>query len=63
MSQSSKRRAQAATRLNHYAVVDAASGVYQIPIEQAMKAISTETYQSGASGVYSGELRLVQPNP
>ncbi|MEZ4702468.1 MAG: hypothetical protein R2834_19200 [Rhodothermales bacterium] len=56
-------RASAATRLNHYAVVDAANGIYQVPIEQAMKAMAAETFQQGAQGDYSNALRLAQPNP
>lgn len=54
-------RAEAASRLSHYATVDAANGIYQIPIQEAMKAIANETYTEGAQPAHSTELRLAQP--
>ncbi len=54
-------RAAATSRLTHYAAVDAANGVYQIPIAEAMKVIANETYAQGAQPAHSTELRLAQP--
>ena len=53
-------RAEAAARLNHYAVVDAENDVYQVPIDQAMRLMANEAYQQQA-GAISGELTLTQP--
>ncbi|MDZ4700903.1 MAG: hypothetical protein SH809_14435 [Rhodothermales bacterium] len=54
-------RADAASRLSHYATVDAGSGVYQIPIQEAMKAIANEAYAKGMQAAHSSEPRLAQP--
>lgn len=51
----------AARLLNQYEVVDAAQGVYRIPLDRAIDLIVDEAYQAPA-GTYSQELHLVPGN-
>jgi hypothetical protein len=50
----------AAEKLTQYAVIDAASGTYQIPIDRAIELITDETYQQPKDD-YTKEVTLL-PN-
>ncbi len=50
----------AAEKLTQYAVIDAASGTYQIPIDRAIELITDETYQKPKDD-YTKEVTLL-PN-
>jgi hypothetical protein len=47
---------QAEEKLTQYGVVDAANGVYRIPIERAIEILAAESRERGPSGNHSQEL-------
>jgi hypothetical protein len=53
--------AASASKLTQYAVVDAAAGVYRIPIDRAIERVVAERMREGG-GRYTSELQLL-PNP
>ncbi len=52
-------RAAAAGRLNQYAVVDTAAGIYRIPIDRAIDLLVNEQYQNQQAEDYSNEVMLL----
>ena len=52
-------RAAAAARLTQYDDVDAASGIYRIPVDRAIDLMVNEHYQQQADGAFTDELKLL----
>jgi hypothetical protein len=56
-------KAQAAGRLGHYGVVDSVAGVYQIPIDEAIKAMANEGYAGQEDATFSKEVSVSPATP